>query len=278
MKIKTILAILFFSCFVLCIWNSSKSLPLESQKQTQKEMENFLKTARIIPDQKGVGGRTESWSVTLYDGKTKMRGFAKFTDRHRPHPVPDSYKYGIATYELNKLLDLNLVLPTIEREIEGRKASLMPLLEGVINERSRRRQKLEPPDLKSFENAMDELKVFENLVYSSALCEEGGDDLNDLLIAYKKDWKVWRVDLSEAFAPIPELIQSCEFTRCSRKLYKNLLRLDDEVIKAELDDYLNDEEMGALLERKKLIVEKIKQLIKEKGEDSVLFYPTSEPI
>jgi len=115
------------------------------------------------------------------------------------------------------------------------------------------------------------LKVFENLIYSSALCEEGGDDLNDLLIAYKKDWKVWRVDLSEAFAPIPELIQFCEFTRCSRKLYKNLLKLDDEVIKAKLEHYLNDEEMSALLERKKLIVEKIKQLIKEKGEESVLF-------
>jgi hypothetical protein len=278
MKIKAILAILFFFSSVFVIWSFGKPLPTDTENLTQKEMENFLKTARIIPDQKGVGGRTESWSVTIYDGKTKMRGFAKFTDRHRPHPVPDSYKYGIATYELNKLLDLDFIPPIVEREIEGRKASLMPLFEGVINERSRRRQKLKPPDLKSFENTMDELKVFENLIYSSALCEEGGDDLNDLLIAYKKDWKVWRVDLSEAFAPIPELIQFCEFTRCSRKLYKNLLKLDDEVIKAKLEHYLNDEEMSALLERKKLIVEKIKQLIKEKGEDSVLFFPSGEPI
>lgn len=271
MKTKTILAILLFICFVFAAWSYSKSFTTDPQNLTQKEMEKFLKTARIIPDQKGVGGRTESWAVTLYDGKTRMRGFAKFTDRQRPYTLPDSYKYGIATYELNKLLELNLVPPIVEREIRGRKASLMPLLVGVIDERSRRRQNIEPPDLESFQNTMDELKVFENLVYSSALCEEGGDNLKDLLIAYKRDWKVWRVDLSQAFAPIPEMIQYCEFTRCSKKLFQNLLKLDDKVVKAKLKNYLNDEEMSALLERKKLIIEKIKQLIKEKGEEAVLF-------
>lgn len=271
MKIKTTIIILLYICFVLAIWSYSKSFTTDPENLTQKEIEEFLKTARIIPDQKGVGGRTESWTVTLYDGKTKMRGFAKFTDRQRPYTLPDSYKYGIATYELNKLLDLNLVPPIVEREIGSRRASLMPLLVGVIDERSRRRQNIEPPDLESFQNTMDELKVFENLIYSSALCEEGGDDLKDLLIAVQRDWKVWRVDLSQAFAPIPELIQYCEFTRCSKKLFRNLLKLDDKVVKAKLKNYLNDEEMSALLERKKLIIEKIKQLIKEKGEESVLF-------
>ncbi len=271
MKIKTTIIILLNICFVLAIWSYSKSFTTDPENIIQKEMEEFLKTARIIPDKKGVGGRTESWTVTLYDGKTKMRGFAKFTDRQRPYTLPDSYKYGIATYELNKLLDLNLVPPIVEREIRGRKASLMPLLVGVISERSRRRQNIEPPDLESFQNTMDELKVFENLIYSSALCEEGGDDLKDLLIAVQRDWKVWRVDLSQAFAPIPELIQYCEFTRCSKKLFRNLLKLDDKVVKVKLKNYLNDEEMSALLERKKLIIEKIKQLIKEKGEEVVLF-------
>lgn len=271
MKIKTIKIHLFLICLVFSIWSYSKSFTADTENPTQKEMEKFLKTARITPEQKGVGGRTESWSVILYDGKTKMRGFAKFTDRHRPYTLPDSYKYGIAAFELNKLLGLDLVPPMVEREIEGRKASLMPLLEGVISERSRRRRNIEPPDLESFQNAMDELKVFENLVYSSALCEEGGDDLGDLLIMFKKNWKAWRVDLSQAFSPIPELIQYCEFTRCSKKLFGNLLKLDDKNIKAKLKKYLNEDEMSALLERKKLIIERIKQLIKEKGEESVLF-------
>jgi hypothetical protein len=43
------------------------------------------------------------------------------------------------------------------------------------------------------------------------------------------------------------------------------------VIKAKLKQYLNDEEMSMLLKRKKLIIEKIKKLIEEKGEESVLF-------
>jgi len=87
----------------------------------------------------------------------------------------------------------------------------------------------------------------------------------------KKDWKVWRVDFSEAFPPSPELIPGCEITRCSKKLYQNLTKLEDKVIKAKLKHYLNDEEMGMLLKRKKLIIEKIKKLIAEKGEKSILF-------
>lgn len=271
MKTKTIIITLFFIGFFFSLWSYSKPLTVDPENLTQNEMEKFLKTARVIPDKKGVGGRTESWSVTLYDGKITMRGFAKFTDLPRPSTIPDSYRYGIAAYELNKLLDLDLVPPTVEREIRGRKASLMPVIEGAIKERDRRRRNIEPPDPESFENTMAELKVFENLVYSSALCEEGGDDLGDLLVAYRRDWKVWRVDLSQAFSPISELIQYCEFTRCSKKLFKNLQKLDDETVKAYLNKYLNENEMSALLERKKLIIEKIIQLIKEKGEDSVLF-------
>jgi len=59
--------------------------------------------------------------------------------------------------------------------------------------------------------------------------------------------------------------------RCSKKLYQNLLKLDDKVLKAKLKHYLNEEEITALLKRKQIIIEEIKQLIDEKGEESVLF-------
>jgi hypothetical protein len=88
----------------------------------------------------------------------------------------------------------------------------------------------------------------------------------------KEDWKVWRVDFSEAFAPSPELIPGCEITCCSKKLFQRLIDLDDNVIKANLKHYLNDRDMSMLLKRKKLIVEKIKQLIAEKGEEAVIFH------
>jgi len=49
------------------------------------------------------------------------------------------------------------------------------------------------------------------------------------------------------------------------------MKLDDNEVKARLKPYLNDEEIKALFERKKAIINRIKQLIQEKGEEAVLF-------
>ena len=251
MKNKTTLAIMFFIFFIFGNWGHCKLLTANQENVKQKELENYLKTAKIDPDRDKRGRRTEAYKVSLDDGKIKRGGFLKLTDRTRPnHPLPDSYKYGIAAYELDKLLDLNLVPPVVEREIEGGKGSLMIYLEGPLRESDRRRRKIEPPDPKIFENTLEELNVF---------------------VLDKVAWKVWRVAFSEAFAPSPELIPGCEITRCSKKLYQNLLKLDDKVLKAKLKHYLNEEEISMLLKRKKIIIEKIKQLIDEKGEESVLF-------
>lgn len=269
MKIKTILAILFLICFTYGIWGLCKSLTANQENTKQKELENYFRKAKVGPDKLRAGRRTEAWRVNLDDGKIKRKGIFKVTNRTRPHQLPDSYKYGIAAYELDKLLDLNLVPLIVEREIEGRKGSLQKYLEGGLTEAERRRKKIKPPDPESLENTLEELTVFENLTYSSSFCDQR--DLGDILIMHKEDWKVWRVDFSEAFAPSPELISGCKITRCSKKLYQNLKKLDHKVLKAKLKHYLNDEEISTLLKRKNIIIEKIKQLINEKGEESVLF-------
>lgn len=268
MKIRIFLASLLLVFFIFHSWSHCVSQAASIENMNKKKLEKFLNTARIVSKRR-TGGRGENWEIRLDDGKMKQRGFFKLMNRPRPHPIPDCYKYGIAAYELDKLLDFNMVPPVVEREIDGRKGSLQLFIEDYLTEEDRRIRNIEPPDLEKFNKTMEELTVFENLTYSLSLCAER--ELDDILIMHREDWKVWRVDFSEAFFPIPELIPSCEITRCSKKLYQNLLKLDDKVVKAKLKNYLNDEEMSTLLERKRLIIEKIKQLIKEKGEESVLF-------
>ena len=231
----------------------------------QKEMENYLRTAEIISVKIDLeGGRTEAWKINLNDGKIARRGIFKYINRARPALLPDSYKYEIAAYELDKLLSLNIVPPVVERELKGQEGSLQLLIEGCITENERKRRNIKPPDLKSFQNALEVINIFENLVYNERI------DPDDILI-HRENWKVWGVDFSRAFAPASELIPGYEITRCSKKLFQNLLKWDSNVVKTKLKPYLNDEEIEALLKRKNIIVEKIKQLIKEKGEESVLF-------
>ena len=269
MKNTIALAAMFILCFILGNWDHTHSQTTLQKNLKQIELEDYLRKAEICPDKTRAGRRTEAWVLCLTDGKIERRGFFRLTDRRRPHPLPDSYKYDIAAYELDKLLNLNIIPPTVEREIEGRKGSLALLIEGIITEEIRINRNIEPPDLESFKNSLADLTVFENLTYSDSYC--GKRDLGDILIMRKEDWKIWRVDFSEAFAPFLGLIPECQITHCSKKLYQSILKLNDDEVKAKLSLYLNDEEISALLERKKIIIEKIQKLINDNGEEAVLF-------
>jgi hypothetical protein len=194
----------------------------------------------------------------------KHRAFFKHIDFRRPSPAPDSYKYEVAAYELTKMLQVEIVPPLVEREIEGTKGSLQMFLENCLSERERQRKKLEPPDAVAHSRAMEGLKVFESLVY-----DECGD-LDDSWV-HQQNWRVSRVDFSEAFFPSADLPKGCPFSVCSRKLYEGLLKLEDGVVAASLAKYLSKDEIDALLARKRLILGRIKTLIAEKGEEAVLF-------
>ncbi len=250
---------LFFLCFCQC---GSDALIQNVDNLERQSIEKFLKTAKVVSVLKERGRRTESWEVELDDGKIQRGGFFKLVNRDRPNPSGgDSYKYVLAGYELDKMLDLNLVPPTVERKIERRKGSLMLFLEPpVISEEDRMQKNLVPPDPVSFNKTLSDIVVFEHLIYFPSLCSQR--DLGNILIQTEKNWKVWMIDLSEAFAPATKLIPGCEITGCSDNLFHKMENLSKDRIRARLGQYLNDEEITTLLVRKDLIIKKVKELRK----------------
>jgi len=240
--------------------------PPRAEELGQMEaMEKLLREASVKEiDKERLGGRTNPWLITLADGTGETRAIFRHVDRRRPHPTPDSFKYDLAAYVLSRLLSIEMIPPVVERRIQGREGSLQVFLENCIREKDRKRKKLEPPDPVAFSKALETARIFENLVYDE--CQDADD-----LYVHREDWRVCRVDLSEAFAPLPELLPGCSITVCSRPLYEGLLSLDEETVKSKLGLYLSQEEIGALLIRKGLIIEKIRTLIAVKGEDAVLF-------
>lgn len=249
--------LLVFLCFCLC---GSVFMAQNIENLDRESIEKFLKKAKYVSIEKGRGRRTESWVVDLDDGKIQGRGFFKLTNRDWSNPSGgDSYKYVLAGYELDKMLDLNLVPPTVERKIDRKKGSLMLYLEEpVMSEEERRQKNLVPPDPLSFNKTLSDLVIFEHLIFFPSLCSQR--DLENIMIKTEKDWKVWMVDLSDAFAPAKRLITGCEITDCSDNLFHKMENLNKNGIRARLGQYLNGEEIAALLVRKDLIIKKVKEL------------------
>ena len=234
-------------------------------EESREDVEYYLKNAAIVNTYKGaVPGRTASWEINLDDGLTKRRAMFKVVDGIRPEPLPESYKYELAAYTLDTLLGFEKIPPQMKRKIDDTWGSLQIRIEGCITLDKQQRENIKPIDSQDFANALEEINVFENLVYSKRL------DLDDILI-HEESWKIYRVDFSDAFEPAHDLIPEQKITRCSKKLFQNLQDLSDDLIQTKLDSYLNDEEMAALLSRKALIIKTLKKRIEEKGKAAVLF-------
>ena len=228
------------------------------------ELEEYLRTAKVTSIEiKESEGRTAPWEVALDDGKTQRRGRFKHIHRSRPHYLPDSYHYEIAAYELTKLLGIQMIPPVIEREIDDTVGSLQMYVEGCFRLSNRKKTDLKPPENVKFEYSLQEMAVLENLSY----CVRDDKDI----LVHEKTWHVCRVDFSEAFAPEMNLIPGSEITRCSRNFFKGLTDLNKDDVRSKLKDHLNDDEIKALMKRRCLVLEKLNNLIEEKGEDEVLF-------
>jgi len=257
-----------FFCFLGIVMFVSASYPFPYKQEKSlfpEETEKFLLTAEVVSIEKHLEiGRTNFWKVLLNDGKKELKAIFKYVNRSRPSLFSDSYKYEIAAYKVNKILGINLVPPVVERKINGQTGSLQIMIENVLTERNRKIQNIEPEKPDVFKNDIDTIKIFEILVNDQC------NDSEDILIQ-KDDWKVWRVDFSEAFSPSSDILLKCKIERCPKILYTRLLELDENELIMLLDSYLNEKEIHALLERKQLIVKTIDELIKQNGENQVLF-------
>jgi hypothetical protein len=232
--------------------------------QTSEELEEFLSASTPLVVVPGAAGRTDPWKVRLeLNGVTRWAQF-KYINRPRPQPIPDSYNYELAAYELDKHLGLGFVPPAVKRMIKDTLGSLQIFVEKVIRESDRKRENLGPGDPEAFARAMADLKVFENLAYDTS--EDGRDTL-----VQKETGKIYRVDFSEAFAPESGPIPGCEIRRCSRRLYQRLSDWDQEKVTELLSPYLNVEEVQALHARRASIVRLIQEQIELRGESDVLF-------
>ena len=134
-------------------------LPLQGEAA-----ETFLRTAEYV-SKKGIKiGITNPDQYTLTDGTRTLRAAWKTIDEFKRGitslqgggvivDFADSYKHEIAAYELDKLIGLHLVPPTVERTFGGRKGSLQLWVEGAMTEAERKKKKITPARPRDLERA-----------------------------------------------------------------------------------------------------------------------------
>lgn len=175
----------------------------------------------------------------------------------------DDAIFECAAYALSRMLGLDTVPPVVERQVKGKNGSLQIWLEQTITEGDRQKRRIAPLDRQNWERQMQVITVFDNLIYN--------EDRNKGNILIDQQWKLWMIDHTRAFRLYSELLDPKYITQCDRHLWAKLQTLDEAAVKRQLGPYLRAGEIDALLKRRLKLIDHIQKLIKERGEQAVLF-------
>jgi hypothetical protein len=246
-----------------------KPLPFRSEE----ELLEFLRTADVKSEKVLSGGVTFPTKVLLE--KDGIRADAIFRDVDEQRSMPtfgagrtelyyrDSYIFEPAAYELSRLLGLDNVPPATLRKLHGKNGSVQIWVENAMTERSRVKDKVQPPDDQQWNKQLAVMNVFDALVFNT--------DRNRGNILITPDWKLWMIDHTRAFRRNPVLREGVVLNHCERGMYQRLKDLDEAVVRERLKPYLSSFEMDALMQRRRLILEQLDKLIAERGEEKVLY-------
>ena len=224
---------------------------------TDAEREAFLKKARIVRARPAGKGVTNTVRVTLSDGaithdasvQTIEEAKARFETPYGTElNFKDSWRFNVAAYRIDRLLELGMTPPSIERRYRTKPASFTWWLDDVLmDEQERLRNKQSAPDTDDWNQQMWITRLFDQLIANA------DRNLTNLLI--DKQWTIWMIDHSRAFRTNPELSTPGNLSKVERRLLERLRELNADALKKAVGDYLEPGQITTLLQRRDRIVE-----------------------
>ena len=173
----------------------------------------------------------------------------------------ESYQSEIAAYEVDRLLGLNMVPPTVERRVNGNLMSAQMFVENCVWLKTLRGQ--QPPNVDEWNRQVHRQRVFDNLIANIDRNE------GNLLVLRSPQWHLVLVDHSRCFTGAKKL--PFEMTRIDRQLFERLKALDAATLEARIGK-LTVDGVKPLLQRRDAIVRHFEQLAVTKG-DAQVFLP-----
>lgn len=236
-------------------------------------METFLLKARITDKRDAGAGVTGSQRVTLSDGKLTHDAHVQSVDiakpvfeagQHTELNFKDTYRFNIAAYRLARLLEINTVPMSVERNVDGKAAAVTWWVDDVqMNEKDRLTKATMGPNPLRTSNQIQLMHIWDELIQNR--------DRNMGNILWTSDWTMWMIDHTRAFRLGKDLLKPAELTRCDRALLTRLKGLTEDSIEKAVGDSLMKGERQAVLQRRDRIVKTIEDRAARLGEGAVLF-------
>ena len=256
------------------------ALPLPAQELSGLPLsgeaaETFLKTAQVVHKKALSLGVTHSDQYTLSDGTRTCKAVWKTIDEFKRGltslegggvivDFADSWKHEVAAYELDKLIGLGLIPPTVERTFGHTSGSLQMWVEGAMTESDRKQKKLAPPDPRAWNEQMYRVRLLHQLSFNT-------DYRNIRNVIVDSSFRGYAIDSSRAFQVYADILSERALLCFPRAVLEAMKALDRPMLHEKLGRWLGGPQIDTLLKRRDKILALAQRRVQEQGEVAVLF-------
>ena len=226
------------------------------------EYEEFLKKAEVVRmEQLPVGVTRPARCYYAPAGLAESMAF-KTIKPGRQTGFWESYRSEMAAYELDKLLALDMIPPTVERRVKNDLGAAILWVSPVRSFKDMGGPPTPPAQhFDSWNRQMAKAKMFDNLINNR------DPNLGNWLV--DPAWNLILIDHTRAFAPGKDMVH--KMNRIERGLWERILALEAAPLKSALDPYLDGGQIKDILQRRDRMKKEIDQMIAERGEANVFF-------
>lgn len=216
------------------------------------EIEEFLRNAPFTKVEDVPIGVTKPKRGYFEPGGLVVSAAWKVLPPGRPSGYWESYRSEIAAYELDKIIGLGMVPPTVEKRHKGDLGAAILWLKPVRAWRTVE-DLPKPPKWNRYAVRM---KMFDNLICNT--------DRNAGNLLVDDDWNLYLIDHSRAFISDKKLVSV--MTRIDRELWEKMLALDEPTLTASLGKLIDGGSIRAILRRRDAMKVAIDALIQKWGD------------
>jgi hypothetical protein len=235
---------------------ASQSLGSKIWVGRHAEFEEFLRTAPIERVEKVPIGVTKPERGFFAPGGLARSAAVKHLPMGQRSGFWEAHKSEIAAYELDRLLGLDMVPPSVERRVGSDLGAVVLWVEGCKHVKEVDQATCPRPI--EWAKQVCRQKVFDNLIAN--IDRNAGNLLVD------PEWNLVLIDHSRAFAS-DKMPFMKEMTRIDRAFFERLKALDEASVMKHVRPWvLGDGTARAILKRRDKIVAHFEKLAQERGE------------